>query len=57
MKDALFLMQRKGSQDVVVIKAEDAEKKTGEVSGGFDSCCLLMHLTNLWGESLNARLL
>lgn len=57
MKDALFLMQRKGSQAVVVIKAEDAEKKTGEVSGVFDSCCLLMHLTNLWGESLNARLL
>lgn len=50
MKDALFLMQRKGSQAVVVIEVEDAEKKTGEVSGVFDSYCLLMHLTNLSGE-------
>ena len=50
MNNALFLMQRKGSQAVVVIEVGGAEKKTGEGSGVFDSYCLLMHLTNLWGE-------
>lgn len=38
-------MQRQGSQAVVT-----EVKKMGEGSEVFDSCCLLMHLTDLWGE-------
>lgn len=61
MNSALFLMQRKGSQAVDVIEVGDAEKKkTREGSRFFDSCCLLMRLTNFWwrvGECLNAKLL
>jgi len=50
MNNALCLVQRKGSQAVVGLEVRDGAKKTGEGSRGFDSHCLLMHLTGLWGE-------